>query len=152
MDLQLFYRDSEQAETWLAKQEAFLANKDLGTSLDDVESLLKKHEDFEKSLEAQEAKVQALDDFAEKLIENQHYAADEIQKRRSELLERREALLDRAAKRRQVLNESAQVQHFFRDADEGGGVVGGGGGGHGGGLLAGLGDGAVAGTEVPSAD
>jgi spectrin alpha len=27
MDLQLFYRDTEQAETWMTKQEAFLANE-----------------------------------------------------------------------------------------------------------------------------
>lgn len=33
MDLQLFYRDTEQADTWMAKQEAFLANEDLGDSL-----------------------------------------------------------------------------------------------------------------------
>lgn len=71
MDLMLFYRDTEQAETWLAKQEAFLSNTDIGESLDDVESLLKKHEDFEKSLEAQEAKVQALDDFAGKVSSHQ---------------------------------------------------------------------------------
>ncbi|OQV13288.1 Spectrin alpha chain [Hypsibius exemplaris] len=118
MDLQLFYRDTEQAETWLAKQEAFLSNTDIGDSLDGVESLLKKHEDFEKSLEAQEAKVQALDDFAGKLIENQHYAADEIAARRTALLERREALLERASKRRQILEEGARVQHFLRDSDE----------------------------------
>ncbi|CAO2598255.1 Spectrin alpha chain, non-erythrocytic 1 [Lemmus lemmus] len=33
---------------------AFLLNEDLGDSLDSVEALLKKHEDFEKSLSAQE--------------------------------------------------------------------------------------------------
>ncbi|CAG0907623.1 unnamed protein product, partial [Cyprideis torosa] len=32
IDLQLFYRDKEQADTWMAKQEAFLSNTDLGRS------------------------------------------------------------------------------------------------------------------------
>ncbi|KRY87102.1 Spectrin alpha chain [Trichinella pseudospiralis] len=59
MDLQLFYRDTDQAETWMTKQEAFLANEDLGESLDSVEALIKKHEDFEKSLAAQEEKIKA---------------------------------------------------------------------------------------------
>ena len=36
--------------------QAFL-NEDLGDSLDSVEALLKKHEDFEKSLSAQEEKI-----------------------------------------------------------------------------------------------
>ena len=37
--------------------QAFLANDDLGDSLDEVEALIKKHEDFEKSLAAQEEKI-----------------------------------------------------------------------------------------------
>ena len=37
MDLQLFYRDTEQADTWMVKQESFLVNQDLGDSLDSVE-------------------------------------------------------------------------------------------------------------------
>lgn len=82
MDLQLFYRDTEQADTWMAKQEAFLANEDRGDSLDSVEALIKKHEDFEKSLAAQEEKIKALDEFATKLIEGQHYAADDVAQRR----------------------------------------------------------------------
>ena len=62
-------RDTEQADTWMAKQETFLSNEDLGDSLDSVEALIKKHEDFEKSLAAQEEKIKALDEFASKLIE-----------------------------------------------------------------------------------
>jgi spectrin alpha len=53
----------------MPKQEAFLSNEDLGDSLDSVEALIKKHEDFEKSLAAQEEKIKALDEFASKLIE-----------------------------------------------------------------------------------
>lgn len=66
----------------MTKQEAFLTNDDLGDSLDSVESLLKKHEDFEKSLAAQEEKIHALNEFATKLVEGQHYAADDVARRR----------------------------------------------------------------------
>ncbi|UYV70522.1 SPTAN1 [Cordylochernes scorpioides] len=118
MDLQLFYRDTEQADTWMAKQEAFLSNDDLGDSLDGVEALIKKHEDFEKSLAAQEEKIGALDEFASKLIEGQHYAADDVAQRRSLLLERREALLERSALRREMLEASYKLQQFERDCDE----------------------------------
>ena len=44
--------------------------------------MLKKHEDFEKSLNAQEEKIKALDDFATKLVENDHYASDDVEERR----------------------------------------------------------------------
>ena len=61
----------------------FLANEDLGDSLDNVEALIKKQEDFEKSLAAQEEKINALDEFATKLIESEHYAADSVAARRN---------------------------------------------------------------------
>ncbi|XP_067662527.1 spectrin alpha chain-like isoform X1 [Haliotis asinina] len=118
MDLQLFIRDTEQADAWMTKQEAFLANEDLGDSLDSVEALIKKHEDFEKSLAAQEEKIKALDEFATKLIESEHYASDEVAARRDQLLRRRNMLHERSEQRKQKLDESEQYQIFERDCDE----------------------------------
>ena len=51
--MKVFYR----FERSLLFVQAFLLNEDLGDSLDSVEALLKKHEDFEKSLSAQEEKI-----------------------------------------------------------------------------------------------
>ncbi|XP_072386610.1 spectrin alpha chain isoform X2 [Diabrotica undecimpunctata] len=118
MDLQVFYRDTEQADTWMAKQEAFLANEDLGDSLDSVEALIKKHEDFEKSLAAQEEKIKALDEFATKLIDGEHYAADDVAQRRAMLLERRKALKEKSSIRRETLEDAYKLQQFERDCDE----------------------------------
>ena len=50
---QVFNREIEAAETWMGAREAFLASEDVGGSLDGVEALIKKHEDFDKSLNAQ---------------------------------------------------------------------------------------------------
>uniref|UniRef100_A0A4W3J812 Spectrin alpha, non-erythrocytic 1 n=1 Tax=Callorhinchus milii TaxID=7868 RepID=A0A4W3J812_CALMI len=118
MDLQLFYRDTEQVDNWMSKQEAFLLNEDLGDSLDSVEALLKKHEDFEKSLSAQEEKITALEEFATKLIQSDHYAKEDVAARRDALLSRRNALHDRAMHRRTALESSFSLQQFFRDSDE----------------------------------
>ncbi|XP_060810568.1 spectrin alpha chain [Amyelois transitella] len=118
LDLQLFYRDTEQADAWMHKQEAFLANEDVGDSLDSVEALLKKHEDFEKSLAAQEEKIKALDEFASKLIQGQHYAADDVAQRREMLLERRAALQEKSNQRRALLEDAYKYQQFERDCDE----------------------------------
>lgn len=51
--MQLFNRDCEQAENWMAAREAFLASDDKGDSLDSVEALIKKHEDFDKAINVQ---------------------------------------------------------------------------------------------------
>lgn len=57
LELQLFYRDCEQAEGWMAAREAFLAPADHADSADqqqpdNVEQLIKKHEDFDKAINA----------------------------------------------------------------------------------------------------
>ncbi len=118
MDLQLFYRDTEQADTWMAKQEAFLDTQDLGDSLDTVEAMIKKHEDFEKSLAAQEEKIKALDEFATKLIEGHHYAAEDVAEKRAMLLQRRSELQDKSAQRRIKLEDALNFHQFDRDYDE----------------------------------
>lgn len=53
--LQIFNRECEQAERWMGKKEAFLASEEMAfsKSLDSVEVLIKKHKDFDKSLEGQ---------------------------------------------------------------------------------------------------
>lgn len=51
LELQLFYRDCEQAESWMASREAFLAGDSVDG--DSVETLIKKHEDFDRAINSQ---------------------------------------------------------------------------------------------------
>jgi len=53
-----------------------------------VEALIKKHEDFEQSLQAQEEKMNALDQVAKKLMGAGHYASVSIASRRDAVLQR----------------------------------------------------------------
>jgi len=52
LELQLFYRDCEQAENWMSSREAFLASEEVDSKGDNVEALIKKHEDFDKAINA----------------------------------------------------------------------------------------------------
>lgn len=65
LELQLFNRDCEQAETWMAAREASLDEGD-GAG-DSVEALLKKHEDFDRAIAAQEEKIAAVNNLAEQV-------------------------------------------------------------------------------------
>ncbi|KAF7492961.1 Spectrin alpha chain [Sarcoptes scabiei] len=118
MDFQLFLRDAEQVDQWMNKQEIFLENVDLGDSLDAVESLIKKHNNFEKSLAAHQEKMNALYDFARRLIESKHYASDEIDQKLKEFLERRDRLQERAKNRSKLLNNSYKYQEFLINYDD----------------------------------
>jgi len=118
MDLQLFYRDTEQADQWMVKQNTFLENVDLGDSLDSVESLIKKHDNFEKTLTAHEEKINALDEFARKLVESGHYASEDVEQRRKLFLEKRNLLLERSKARRNLLQDAYKFQQFTIDYDD----------------------------------
>ena len=60
----------------------------LQDSLDSVESLIKKHNDYEKTLDAQEDKINGLDQFGQKLILAHHFKSDVIASRRAAVLQR----------------------------------------------------------------
>uniref|UniRef100_A0A3B3ZH60 Spectrin alpha, non-erythrocytic 1 n=1 Tax=Periophthalmus magnuspinnatus TaxID=409849 RepID=A0A3B3ZH60_9GOBI len=116
LELQLFNRDCEQAENWMAAREAFLASDDKGDSLDSVEALIKKHEDFDKAIN--EEKIAALQSFADQLIGADHYAKPEIFARRNEVLDRWRRLKAQMIEKRSKLGESQTLQQFSRDVDE----------------------------------
>ncbi|XP_045310795.1 spectrin alpha chain, erythrocytic 1 isoform X2 [Leopardus geoffroyi] len=116
--LHLFYRDSEQVDSWMSRQEAFLEDEDLGNSLGSVEALLQKHDDFEEAFNAQEEKITTLDNNATKLIDNDHYDSEKIAALRDSLLSRRDALRARAAMRRRLLEDSWLLQKLYEDSDD----------------------------------
>ncbi|KAJ1103984.1 hypothetical protein NDU88_001400 [Pleurodeles waltl] len=60
LEIQLLLRELEQAESWLSAKEGLLLDPNYGNSVSNVENLLKKHEDFEKMLLAQEDKFDQL--------------------------------------------------------------------------------------------
>ena len=60
LDALYFERDASQLETWLMSREKLLGSDALGSSILEVEDLIRRHEDFEKTLEAQDEKANAL--------------------------------------------------------------------------------------------
>merc|ERR1719295_2432848 len=122
LELQLFYRDCEQAENWMASREAFLASDDVdsgaGGEGDNVEAMIKKHEDFDKAIGNQEDKIECLTTYADQLIATDHYARDDIDNKKKEVLKRWEQLKEALIEKRSKLGESQTLQQFSRDADE----------------------------------
>lgn len=60
LDTQLFKRDADLLENWLQSRESQLRDDKLGDTIQQVEDLIRKHEDFQKTIEAQEDKFSAL--------------------------------------------------------------------------------------------
>ncbi|PIO58902.1 spectrin repeat-containing domain protein, partial [Teladorsagia circumcincta] len=116
LELQLFYRDCEQADTWMSARENFLAQED--PTGDNVESLIKKHEDFDKAINSQQEKIAGLQQFANQLINSNHYDKDAVARKRDMILDRWERLKSALIEKRSKLGESQTLQQFSRDADE----------------------------------
>ncbi|XP_050810874.1 spectrin beta chain, non-erythrocytic 5 isoform X2 [Gopherus flavomarginatus] len=117
-DLQKFFGYVEQNESWLSSKEAFLANEDLGDSVSSVESLQRKHMQFEKALEAQMEKINVMASFAQQLRQSKHYDSENIMNKCQAILRRKDKLLENALARRHVLEESRLLQRFLQNSFE----------------------------------
>lgn len=118
LELQLFYRDCEQAENWMASRESFLSSDDMSSGGENVETLIKKHEDFDKAISSQEEKIATLTSLADQLTASGHYASKPISDKRNQVLERWAKLKEALIEKRSKLGESQTLQQFSRDADE----------------------------------
>ncbi|XP_063234159.1 spectrin alpha chain, non-erythrocytic 1 isoform X2 [Bacillus rossius redtenbacheri] len=118
LDLQLLNREADQIDTSTSSQEVFLAGTDLGGSLDDVEALLKRHEDFENTLSVQDERLKAFSEMADKLIAAGHYDSKYVSDRRDQVLARRQAVKDAALRRKAALEAARDFQDFSADVDD----------------------------------
>lgn len=60
LDTQLFLREADVLDSWMVGREPQLREAKLGESIGQVDDLIRRHEDFEKTVAAQEDKFQAL--------------------------------------------------------------------------------------------
>ncbi|KAI6244011.1 Spectrin protein 1 [Aphelenchoides fujianensis] len=104
------------ADAWMSSREAFLSQDDSGA--DNVESLIKKHEDFDKAITHQQEKINGLGQVAGQLLGNQHYDSPAIQEKRQQIFDRWDRLKGALIEKRSKLGESQTLQQFSREAEE----------------------------------
>ena len=95
-----------------------MAGAELGSTVDEVDTLLKKHENMEKLMYAQEERLTALCEFADELIANEHFASESIKDRLQNVVERRGKLQDDLVERRNKLEDSKRLAQFYQDVVE----------------------------------
>ena len=72
----------------MAVREAAIQSEEVGEAQEGAEALLKKHEDFTKTVAVQEAKIASLQNNAEELIDKEHYDSPAIAERIQAVLAR----------------------------------------------------------------
>ncbi|XP_060684627.1 spectrin beta chain, non-erythrocytic 5 [Hemiscyllium ocellatum] len=117
---QIFYRDISQMEKLVNSQEVYLRSSELGTSVDTVDSLIKRHEAFEKLLITQEEKVMSLQEQAGKLREEglKREDASTIQQKLNSILDRRNRIKELSQSRKRDLSTARLLARFNQDLIE----------------------------------
>lgn len=102
LDCQLFLRDVANLESWLASREPIIRDPTLGDSIAEVEELIRQHEDFEKTIDAQSDKLEALrrKTLIEDAFVNQRFQEEEAKKEEAKRVEKERV---EAIKRKEVL-------------------------------------------------
>ncbi|KAJ8678764.1 hypothetical protein QAD02_014551 [Eretmocerus hayati] len=118
LELQQFNREADQIDATTSSHATFLEFGDLGESLDDVEALLKQHEKFENTLNAQDDRLKAFSDIADRLIAQNHYDKNSIHEKRNQVIARRAAVKEAAQRRRAALKASEYYQQFSAEVDD----------------------------------
>ena len=118
IDLQFFLRDAKRIDAISSSQDMALADTDIGTSVDEVDVAVKKHEAFEKLLATQEEKVLALQEHGDKLLAQNHFESSVIARRLGEVVQRRAKVHALCATRKQRLEDALHHAQFVRDVAE----------------------------------
>ncbi|XP_032787787.2 spectrin beta chain isoform X4 [Daphnia magna] len=118
LNLQMFLRDAKQAEVLLAHQEHVLSKDEMPANLEQAENAIKRHEAFLTTMDANDDKVNNVIQFAQRLEDEGHFAADKAQKKAENISERREANRQRAVQLMEKLRDALQLQQFLQDCEE----------------------------------
>lgn len=116
LEEQLFLKECEQAEDWMAIRESTLSTDDVDGNK--VDALVRKHEDFNRAINLQEVKIHSLAATADRLLDVDHYDADKIRAKRNEVFDRWSRLKDAMIENRSKIGDVQTLQAFIRDADE----------------------------------
>lgn len=114
LNLQMYNRDAKQAEVLLNQQEHVLSKDDTPVNLEQAENLIKRHEAFLTTMEANDDKVNAVGQFAARLCDEGHFDADKIRKKAENLNDRRNTNRDRAILMMNKLRDQLMLHQFLQ--------------------------------------
>lgn len=110
LKLHQFQHDVEDEVNWIHERQPLASSSDLGRTLTEVQSLQKKHLVLETELSSHAPVLDTVASTAQELIAAKHFASEQIQEQRANLLEMWTNLQEMVAQRSQMLRDSLHVQ------------------------------------------
>ncbi|XP_075591852.1 spectrin beta chain isoform X2 [Dermatophagoides farinae] len=118
LNSQLFLRDSKQVEVLLNQQEHYLGKDETPANLEQAEEMLKRHESFMNTLDANEERVRNVLLFAKRLTDENHFDSDKIQKKAANIEQRFVNNREKSKELWQKLQDMYKLQQFLQNCDE----------------------------------
>merc|ERR1719461_1034541 len=118
LNLQMFERDAKQAEVVLNQQEHVLSKDESPSNLEQAETLMKKHEALLTTMDANDEKINGVLSFAERLLQEEHFAGDKISKKLEEISERRNKNRAQAMEQLERVRDQHLLHTFLQDCEE----------------------------------
>ncbi|XP_015125014.1 spectrin beta chain isoform X2 [Diachasma alloeum] len=118
LNLQVFDRDARQAEVLLSQQEHHLAKDETPSNFEQAENMIKRHEAFMTTMDANDEKINSVVQFAARLVDEGHFAADKVRKKAESINERRNVNHEKADQLMEKLRDQLQLQMFLQDCEE----------------------------------
>ncbi|KAK0163457.1 hypothetical protein PV327_007135 [Microctonus hyperodae] len=118
LNLQIFDRDARQAEVLLSQQEHILTKDETPTSFEQAENMIKRHEAFMTTMDANDEKINSVAQFAARLVDEGHFASDKVRNKAENISERRNINREKANQLMEKLKDQLQLQMFLQDCEE----------------------------------
>merc|ERR1712226_1458851 len=118
LNLQMFNRDAKQAEVLLSSQDHLLSKDETPANLEQAELLMKRHEALLTTMDANDDKINGVISFADRLLQEEHFAADKISKKLEEVSERRNNNRAAAMDQLERIRDQHLLHTFLQDCEE----------------------------------
>ena len=118
LNLQMFNRDAKTAEVLLSSQDHVLSKDESPSNLEQAESLMKKHEALLTTMDANDDKINGVLNFAERLLQEEHFASEKITKKMEEISERRNKNRAQAMEQLERVRDQHMLHTFLQDCEE----------------------------------
>jgi len=113
-----FMRDVEDENIWMEEKMNLVTSEELGSSLQDVNMLIKKNRTLKGEIENHQPRIDTVCNNGHKLIDGDHDQSDEFARQIDDLKEKLAHLMHNLEARNVKLQMSEKVQQFFFDANE----------------------------------
>lgn len=114
----IFNRSLDEFNRWMDEVESHLSSDDYGKDLASVNNLLKKYELLEADVNRHAEVCDSITETDTKFFNSNHFMKDEIHEKAMIAIKRYHSLHEPMTIRRDNLEDSLQLHHFFRDAED----------------------------------